>query len=302
MPCSTPGDPPAIRAACRPVCHALAARLEAVQAHRRVVEERGEDADGVRAAADAGGHGVRQRAGELEHLPAGLVADHPLEVAHHGRERVRPGDRAQQVVGAVDVGDPVAHRLVDRVLEGPAARGHGDDLGAQQPHPGHVERLPAGVLLAHVHHALETEQGRGGGRGHAVLAGTGLGDHPGLAHPPGQQGLAQHVVDLVRAGVVQVLALEQDPGPTRVLGQPGGLGEDARPAGVGALQVVQLGRERRVGLGRAVGGVQLVERGRRAPRGRTGRRTGRSARWRPAARSRSLARSGRAAAPGARRP
>ena len=35
---------------------------------------------------------------------------------------------------------------------------HRDDLGAEQPHPGHVERLPLGVDLAHVDHALEAEQ------------------------------------------------------------------------------------------------------------------------------------------------
>jgi hypothetical protein len=43
-----------------------------------------------------------------------------------------------------------------------------------------------------------------------VLAGTGLGDDAGLAHALGQHGLADGVVDLVRAGVVQVFALEQD--------------------------------------------------------------------------------------------
>ena len=53
------------------------------------------------------------------------------------------------------------------------------------------------------------EQGGGGGGGDAVLAGAGLGDEPGLAHALGEQGLAEHVVDLVRAGVVEVLALEQ---------------------------------------------------------------------------------------------
>jgi hypothetical protein len=62
------------------------------------------------------------------------------------------------------------------------------------------------------------QRGRGG-RGHAVLAGAGLGDHPGLAHPLGEQRLAQHVVDLVRAGVVEVLALEQDPRAAGVLAE-----------------------------------------------------------------------------------
>ena len=99
-----------------------------------------------------------------------LVADDPLEVAHHVRERVRTGDGAEDVVGVLDVGDPVAHRLVDGVLEGPAAGLDGDDLGAEQPHPRDVERLPAGVLLAHVDDAVEAEQRRGGRGGDAVLA------------------------------------------------------------------------------------------------------------------------------------
>jgi hypothetical protein len=46
--------------------------------------------------------------------------------------------------------------------------------------------------------------------GHAVLAGPGLGDHARLAHAPREQRLSEGVVDLVRAGVVQVLALEVD--------------------------------------------------------------------------------------------
>ncbi len=58
----------------------------------------------------------------------------------------------------------------------------GPDLGAEQPHPKHVERLPLGIDLAHVHHALEAEQGGRGGRGHPVLAGAGLGHQARLAH------------------------------------------------------------------------------------------------------------------------
>lgn len=136
--------------------------------------------------------------------------------------KVRAYHGAEQVVGAVHVGDPVAERLVDGVLEGTAAGLHGDDLGAEHPHPGDVERLALGVDLAHVDGAVEAEEGAGGGGGHTVLAGAGLGDDPGLAHALGQQGLAEHVVDLVRAGVVEVLALEEDPGAMRRARRTGG--------------------------------------------------------------------------------
>ena len=102
-----------------------------------------------------------------------------------------------------------------------------DHLGAEQLHPRHVERLALHVDRAHVDGAVEAEVRRGGGAGDAVLAGAGLGDHAGLAHPPGEQRLAEHVADLVGAGVVEVLALEQDPAADQ-LGQPGGLVERAR--------------------------------------------------------------------------
>ena len=139
----------------------------------------------------------------------------------------------------------------------------GIDLGAEQPHPGDVERLPLGVDLAHVDDALEAEQRAGGGGGDAVLTGAGLGDDPRLAHPLGEQRLTEHVVDLVRAGVVEVLALEQDPRAAGVLGRaasPRSAGDG--PAGVVAQQPVELGDGTR-GSPRGLGvlRVELVERG-----------------------------------------
>ena len=73
------------------------------------------------------------------------------------------------------------------------------DLGAEQLHAQDVQRLALDVDRAHEHLAVEPEQrARGGGRD-AVLARARLGDHPLLAHAPGEQRLAEHVVDLVRA-------------------------------------------------------------------------------------------------------
>ena len=66
-------------------------------------------------------------------------------------------------------------------------------------------------------HSKAEQRARGRGR-HAVLAGTGLGDDPGLAHLLGQQGLAQHIVDLVRSGVVEVFAFQEDPRTAGMLG------------------------------------------------------------------------------------
>jgi hypothetical protein len=144
---------------------------------------------------------------------------------------------------------------------GAAAGGDGHHLGAEHAHPGDVQRLAPGVDLAHVDRALQAEQGARGGGGDAVLAGAGLGDDAGLAHPLGQERLAQHVVDLVGAGVVEVLALEEDPGPAGLRGEPRHLGEGAGPAGVVDHQVVQLGGEGGVGLGLLVLRGDLVHGG-----------------------------------------
>ena len=114
-------------------------------------------------------------------------------------------------MGGLDVGHPVAHRLVDRVLERGRTRRDRANLGAQRAHPEHVRALAFDVLGAHVDDARQIEQRAGRGRGHAVLAGAGLRDHPGLAQAAGQEGLTQGVVDLVRAGVGEILALQVEP-------------------------------------------------------------------------------------------
>ena len=176
-----------------------------------VVEEGGEHADRVRPAADARDDGFRKRALRLEQLRARLAPDHGLQLADELRVGSWADARADHVVGRLDVRDPVADRCARRLLERPRARLDRLHGGAEETHPLDVRRLPAHVLGAHVHHALEPEP-RAGGRGRdAVLAGPRLGDDPALPEPPGEDDLSERVVDLVRAGVVQVLALEVDP-------------------------------------------------------------------------------------------
>src|SRR5471032_2956833 len=103
--------------------------LDADKAHLVVRKEVEEHPDRVRAAADARDDRIRQTALCCEHLRARLAADHPLEVAHYLRVRSWADARADQVVGGVDVCDPVADRLARRLLERARPELDGANLG-----------------------------------------------------------------------------------------------------------------------------------------------------------------------------
>src|SRR5206468_6941701 len=79
------------------------------------------------------------------------------------------------------------------------------------------------------------------------------------AHAAREQALAERVVDLVGAGVEQVLALEEH-AAARSLAEAMGLDERARASRELAQRPVQLGLERRVRAGAGVFLGELVER------------------------------------------
>jgi hypothetical protein len=168
-----------------------------------------EDAHRVAAAADARDDRIRQAAELLETLRARFAADDRLELAHHERIRMRPQHAAEQVIRVGDVGHPVTHGLVDRVLQRPRSGAHLDDFGAEQPHAEHVERLPRHVVRAHVDMALESSSA------HTVAVATPCWPAPVSATmrrlpTRGEQRAAEGVVDFVRAGVREVFPFEHD--------------------------------------------------------------------------------------------
>ena len=172
---------------------------------------------------------------------------------------MRAGHGADAIEGVLDIGHPVAQRFVQRVLQGARAGLGGHHFGAQQLHAEHIGLLALDIDLAHVDDAFKAEAGAGGGGGHAMLAGTGLGDDALLAHAAGEQDLAHHIVDLVGAGVVELVALEIDLGAAQVLGQALGKIERAGTADIMLEKLVELGLETRIGLGVLVGLLQLED-------------------------------------------
>src|SRR5437867_3141508 len=169
-------------------------------------------------------------------------------------------DRAEDVVGGADVGDPVTQRLVDRILERATAGGDRDDFRAEQLHAKDVELLPRHVHFAHVNDALQAEERAGGGGGHAVLSGAGLGDDALLLHPLGDQRLADGVVDLVRASVIEILALQKEAKASAEFCELRSVSERSRTANVIRQDVVELAAKCAVASDFSIRGVELVER------------------------------------------
>src|SRR5207248_6730471 len=111
-------------------------------------------------------------------------------------------------MGSANISDPIAHCLVYGIFKRAGTRIDRTNFRSQQTHTEDVQLLPPHVFAAHVHHAVESEQGADGGTRNTVLACSGLCDDAPLAHAPRKQTLAYAVVDFVRSGVEQSFTLE----------------------------------------------------------------------------------------------
>ena len=237
----------------------MAGGLDAENLNPGIVEERMKQPHRVGAAADAGDQRIRQPAFSFLHLPAGLDPDDRLEITHHHRIGMRAGDRTDAVESVVNVGDPVAQRFVHRVFQGARSRLYRKHLRAQHLHADHVGLLPRDIDRAHIDHAFQSKARAQRGGGDAVLARAGLGDDALLAHAPRHHDLAEHIVDLVRAGVVQLLALEIDFCAAEMFGQALGEIERRRPADIIPEIAVHFGLECRIGFGLRVSLLQIED-------------------------------------------
>jgi hypothetical protein len=167
---------------------------------------------------------------------------------------------SEEVIAVGDVGDPIAHRFVDRVLERAGAGVDAADRRAEQVHAEDIQRLALHVVRTHVDVALEAEQ-RADSRGcDTVLPRAGFGDHPALPHPLGEQGLPECVVDLVGARMCEILAFEENPGAAKRGGQPLRFIQRRGPANVVTQQLIQRGPKRLVGPCRQVRALQFLDR------------------------------------------
>ena len=159
---------------------------------------------------------------------------------------MRPEHRAEQVVASTrrsTTQSRIASLIASLSVRLPASTR--STRRAEHAHAKDVQRLTRHVFGAHVDDALESEQRAGGRRRDAVLAGAGFGDDAALAHALREQRLAERVVDLVRAGVREILALEEQRA-RRCRRPPARLVERRRPADVRREQRRKRVDERRI--------------------------------------------------------
>src|SRR4051812_33919320 len=95
------------------------------------------------------------------------------------------GGGADDVVGRPHVRHPIAHRFVERILEGLCSAAYGMHLRPEKLHSEDVELLSSAVLLAHVDFAVQAEKCAGGGGGDSMLPCARLRYDPLLAHAQG---------------------------------------------------------------------------------------------------------------------
>ena len=188
----------------------VSASLGEHDAHPFVIRIMVDSAGGIAATADAGDEVVGIIAARLLlQLPFQLFRNNALHTRHQVRIRVRPHRRTDYVERVGRMTAPVADGFAAGIGERHVARPHGMHRRAEHLHTLYIRVLSFNVGSTHENLTLHTHQRTNCCGSHTMLTGTSLCDDARLAHAACQQNLSDSVVDLVRAGVVQVLALQE---------------------------------------------------------------------------------------------
>ena len=86
-----------------------------------------------------------------------------------------------------------------------------------------------------------------------MLPRTGFRDDAGFAHAHGQQNLTHHIIDFMRAGMVELIPLQIDLGATQMLGEPLGKIKRAGATDIMGQIAAHLFLKRRIDLGLVIG-------------------------------------------------
>ena len=127
---------------------------------------------------------------------------------------------------------PFPHGFGDGILQGCGSGCDRNDFCAQKAHPVDVESLTDGIFFAHEYDAFHTHEGCGRRGGYTVLTGAGFRDQAGFTNFFSKKCLAKDIVDLMSAGMVQILPFQVDLSAAQVLCHLPGIIEPGRASGV----------------------------------------------------------------------
>ncbi len=161
-----------------------------------------------------------------------LQSDDRLKISYHHRIGVRPGGGADDVKSIAHTAHPVAHGFIHCVFKRGRAAFNRHDFRAQNFHAKNIGSLAADVFFAHEYFAFHAEKRRDGGCRHAMLSCAGFGNDFLFAHSAGQKRLSQRIVDFMRTGMIQILALEINFCAAQGFGQSLGIIKWCRAAGI----------------------------------------------------------------------
>src|SRR5699024_719412 len=97
--------------------NALASGFETKNPHGFVIEKRIKQPDRVRTATNASRYSCWQLTIITQHLLSGFFTNDFLQIPHHRGERMRSSRGTENIVGGINVGDPVAKSFIDRVFQ-----------------------------------------------------------------------------------------------------------------------------------------------------------------------------------------
>ena len=167
--------------------------------------------------------------------------------------------RRAQHIEHLRIVNPHGQSFIHGFLERALAAFGGQHARAEHFHADHIQMLAFDIHFAHADGAFQPHERRARRSGHAMLPGPGFGNDPLFAHAFGQQALPQRIVDLVRAQMIQILALEPDPGPAQHAAEIGAVEHRARAPCIMDKQIFQLPLEGSVAQSRVKSSGQFVQ-------------------------------------------
>ena len=144
----------------------------------------------------------------LFQLPFQLLTDYALHLSHNIRIRMRSHRRTYDIECILRMTAPVADSLRACITQSHIARTDRIHLGTQHLHTLHIGMLALHIGSTHKDFTLHIHQGTDGGSCNTMLTSTGFCDDTGFTHLLCHQDLTDGIVNLVRTGMIQILALQ----------------------------------------------------------------------------------------------